>query len=93
MRRVERHEDFAVRRSNRDAVAQRQVDVVGQADVVVDHRQLARRNHLADVVLDLLEIDLRLLDPRARRAPHVQPQLPCVDSWKEIAPDERVEEQ
>ena len=86
---VERDEDLPFRWRNRDVVAQRQVDVVRHADVVADHVDLAGRYHLTDVVFDLLEIDLRLLDPRARRAPHVQAELSRVDSREEVTADER----
>ena len=89
--RAQRDEDFPVGRSDADAVAQRQVDVVQQADVVGDHAQFVGGNHLAQIVFDLLEVDLRLLDPRARRAPDVQPQLAGVDSGKEVAANERVQ--
>ena len=71
--RVKRHQNLAIGRSDRDTVAERQVDGVRHADVVNYHVELVGRNHLADIVLDLLEVDFGLLNPRPRRSPPVDP--------------------
>ena len=82
-------EDLPLRWRNRDRCRSAPpVDVVRHADVVIDHVDLAGRYHLTDVVFDLLEIDLRLLDPRAGRTPNVQAELPRVDGREEVTADE-----
>ena len=93
MRRVERDHDLAVGGPDRHVVAERQVDGIRHADVVGDHVELVGRNHLADVVLDALEVVFGLFDPRSGRRPDMQPQLSRVDGWKEIAADKRIERQ
>jgi hypothetical protein len=54
VRLLERHQDLAIGRSDRDTVAERQVDGIRQADVVDDHIELVGGDDLADMVLDLL---------------------------------------
>src|SRR4029077_5952991 len=93
VRRVERHQDLSIGRPNRDTVAERQVDRVRQADVVDDHVELVGGDHLADIVLDLLEVDLCLLDPRSRRSPDMEPELTRIDRREEVPANERVQEQ
>ena len=93
MRRLHRHQDLPVRRPDGHVVAQGEVDVVRQADVVGDHRQLVGRDHLADVVLDLLEIDFCLFDPGAGRRAHVQSELAGVHRREEVAADEGIQQQ
>ncbi len=93
VRLLERHQDLAIGRSDRDTVAERQVDGIRHPDVVDDHVDLVGGDDLADVVLDLLEVDLRLLDPRPRWSPDVEPKLPGIDGWEEVPADERVQRQ
>ena len=91
MRRIERHQDLAISRSNRDTVAERQVNRVRHADVVDDYVELLGRDDLTDIVLDLLKVDFGFLDPGSRRGPHVKPQLAGIDGRKEVPADERVD--
>src|SRR5258706_15157565 len=51
------------------------------------------RDHRANVVLHLLEIDFGLLDACARRTSDVQPELSRVDSREEVAADERIQKE
>ena len=55
---------------------------VGMAGFFID---LAIADDLADRMLDLAEIGLRLLDPRSRRRPHMQAHLPGVHLWEKIS--------
>ena len=90
---IQRDHDFAVGGAGGNAVAAGQVDVVRQADVIIDDVQLVGRDHLPDVILNLLEIDLGLLDARARRAADMEAKLAGIHGGEEIAPHERVQEQ
>src|ERR1019366_534641 len=51
--------------------------------------ELARRDPLADRLLDAREAPLRLLDARARVGADVEADLARVDRREEVAPDER----
>jgi len=93
VRLFERYQNFAIGRADRDTVAERQVDRVRHADVVDDHADLVGGDDLADIVLDALEVLLGLFDPRPRRRPHVEPQLPGIDGREEVPADERVQGQ
>jgi hypothetical protein len=85
---LQRHQDYAVIDANRRAVGEGQVvQPERQADVVDDQLALARRDDVADLVLDGLEDLLGLLDPRAGRSADVKLDLPPVDDRKEVAPD------
>ena len=50
-------------------------------------------DHLADVVLDLLEIDFGLFDPGAGGGAHVQSELAGVHRREEVAADEGIQQQ
>ena len=91
MRLLERYQNFAIGRSDRDTVAERQVDRVRHADVVDDHADLLGGDDLADIILDALEVLFGLFDPCPRRRPHVEPQLSRVDGREEVSSDERVQ--
>src|SRR5437867_4720281 len=91
MRFVESYQDFAIRRSNRHVVTQSDVDGVRNANVVCDYFELVSRDHLADVILDRLEVEFGFLNPRSRRSPHMDPQLPRINCGEEVATDERVQ--
>ena len=91
MRLLERYQNFAIGRSDRDTVAERQVDRVRHADVVDDHADLVGGDDLADIVLDALEVLFGLFDPHPRRSPHVEPQLSRIDGREEVPADERVQ--
>jgi len=58
----------------------------GTPMVVDDHADLVGGDDLADIVLDLLEVDFRLLDPRPRWGPDVQPKLARIDGRKKSRP-------
>src|SRR5438445_6569181 len=85
---LEGDEDLAVGGRDLRAVAERQVDAaVGDADVVEHGLDLARRNPLAEELLDLGEISFGLLEPRARGGADVQADLAGVDGGEKVATD------
>ena len=82
---LESDEDFAV------AVADGAIIDVGpsrkrrrQSHIIEDDVPFVLRYDLADHVLDPAEDPLGLLDPRARRRPHVQAELACIDGREEV---------
>jgi hypothetical protein len=58
-----------------------------------DDVELRGGDDLADIVLDALEVDLRLLDPCPGRCPDVEAELSRIDGREEVPADERVQEQ
>ena len=88
---LQRHQDHAVIDADRRAVGEGQIiEPRRQADVVDDQLALARRDDVADLVLDGLEDLLGLLDAGAGRSADVKLDLPAVDDRKEVAPDKEV---
>ena len=86
----ERHEDVAVLRADRAAVAVREVDpAVRQPHVVDDARDRARRHDAAHRLLDVVEQRGRFLDARADRCAHVDRDFARVDRREEIAAEPR----
>jgi hypothetical protein len=87
---LQRYQDRAVIDADRRAVREGEIiEARRQADVVDDQIALARRNDVADLVLDGFEDLLGLLDAGAGRSADMKLDLPAVDDRKEVAPDER----
>ena len=59
------------------------------ANVIDDEVAIARRNDLADLVLDLLEDALGGFDAGRRRRADVELDLSAVDGGEEVATDQR----
>ncbi len=82
---VERDQDFAVHRTDRRRVAQRDVNAaVRQTDVVQDDVDLVITDEPPDRAFDPGEFLLRRFEPCARRAANVQPHLAGIYLWEEI---------
>lgn len=89
--RVQRDEDLAVRRPERHAVREGEIDGRRLPDVVEHQRDLVPRDEATDRRFHVRKHLFGLLDPRAGRRPHVKPELPGVHGRKEVASDEREE--
>jgi len=84
---LERDENIAVADAQSRVVAECQVETArGDADVIDDVIDLARRDDLADLVFDIGEDGLRLFDARAGGRPGMQPQLPESTVGKKSSP-------
>ena len=88
---LKRNQDVAIIASDGRAVAEGEVEAAeGNTDVVDDGVDFARRNHLADFVIDIGEDQLRSSSMRVPTGrPSVQPQLAGIHGRKEILTHER----
>ena len=85
---LERDQDHAVVDVDGRAVGESEVvRPLRHADVVDDEVAVARRNDLADLVLDLLEDALGRFDAGRRRRADVELDLSAVDGGEEVAAD------
>ena len=81
----EGNEDFTIHWSDCRRIAEGDVHAaIGQPDIVEDGVDLVFADDLADGMLDVAEIGLRLFDPRSRRRPHMQAHLPGVHLREKI---------
>ena len=88
--RVEGDQNIAVGHAERGVIAEGQVEAaVRNADVVDDGIDLPRRDHFADLALDVGEDHLGLLQARAGRSARVQAHLAGIHRGEEIAADQR----
>ena len=91
---IERNQNLAVgRRDVRHVALREAAPGVRDPDVVEDGVDLAGRQRVANLLLDVGEPELGLLDARSRRRARVQPHLPGVHVGEEVAADHRDQQQ
>ena len=89
---IERDEDFRVGGPDGAVVAVRSIDAaVGQADVVDDAHEFARRNLAADALVDQIGEARCFLDAGAGSGAEMQVDLPVVAARKEVLAELREE--
>src|ERR1700732_3527359 len=84
LRRVERNADFTVSGTDRSRVAQGQIEIHRQSNVLDYQVNLALRNHAPDHIFNLVEHPLRVLDACANRGTNVEAELAGVYLWEKI---------
>src|SRR4029077_4733850 len=89
---VERHQDLAVGGTDCGSVTQSEVKIHRQTNISEHKINLVLRDDASDDILHLGKYMLGFLNPRARRRPHVQPELTCINQRKEILAEERRQE-
>src|SRR6202011_6030513 len=83
---LERYQDYAVVDVDGRTVAEGEVvRPLRQANVVDDEVAIARRNNLANLVLDLLEDALGGFDAGCRRCADVELDLSAIDGGEKVA--------
>ena len=84
--RIQRDQNLAIRRANRRAVAESEINSAhGQPDVVQDVLDLVWRNHFTYRTAHFVKTFLGCFESRPRGRTHVQAKLTGVNSWKKIA--------
>src|SRR4051794_13157246 len=87
---LERNQNFSVKRADRRAISEREIKRFSRPpDIVEDQLDLRAWNDLAKLFFDPTKDDLGAFQTQSRRRAHVQPKLPGIHLWKEIAADER----
>ena len=84
LRRVERNADFTVSGTDRRRVAQGQIEIHRQSNVLDYQVNLVLRNHAPDHIFNLVEHLLRVLDACANRGTNVEAELAGVYLWEKI---------
>src|ERR1700735_5585536 len=91
---IQRYKDLSVKGSDIRSKTEGEIDgILRQTDIVKHQIQLVGRNHLANLLLHPAEEHRCLLDASAVHGADMQPNLPGVDSGKEILTDERQQQE
>src|SRR5260370_14146185 len=81
---VERHQDLSVGGTDRGSVTQGEVKIHRQTNISEHKINLVLGDNTSDDILHLGKYMLGLLNPGARRRPHVQPELTGINQREEI---------
>src|ERR1700739_33394 len=84
LRQVQRNVDFTVSGTDRRRVAQGQIEINRQSNVLDYQVNLVLRNHAPDHIFNLVEHLLRLLDACANRGTNVEAELAGVHIREKI---------